>query len=158
MALPCAQLNRIGSDYVVLLVDDADAARKRYKKDLDLIKPDLAAYNKQKELALGLAPGTLSKAGGSSSALTQFDPKQGSSLQVSVELPHTTTWFMSIHRLLQQASSNGLRPRTSIVTPTACFTQTTSRARRLLTGWLLRLTESALSCRLAYKFTNSFRP
>ncbi|KAH9829544.1 SYF2-domain-containing protein [Rhodofomes roseus] len=63
--------------------NDADAARKRYKKDLDHIKPDLAAYNKQKELALGLAPGTLAKAGGSSSALTQFDPRQGSSLQVA---------------------------------------------------------------------------
>ncbi|KZT64420.1 SYF2-domain-containing protein [Daedalea quercina L-15889] len=63
--------------------NDADAARKRYKKDLDLIKPDLATYNKQKELALGLAPGTLAKAGGSFSALTQFDPKQGSELQVA---------------------------------------------------------------------------
>ncbi|PFH50831.1 hypothetical protein AMATHDRAFT_60296 [Amanita thiersii Skay4041] len=44
--------------------DDAQAARRRYKKDLDLIKPDLEAYNKQKEAALGLAPGTL----------TTFDP------------------------------------------------------------------------------------
>ncbi|EIN14570.1 mRNA splicing factor SYF2, partial [Punctularia strigosozonata HHB-11173 SS5] len=40
--------------------DHADSARRRYKKDLDLIKPDLAAYNRQKEIALGLAPGTLS--------------------------------------------------------------------------------------------------
>ncbi|KAJ6485699.1 SYF2 splicing factor-domain-containing protein [Mycena sanguinolenta] len=39
--------------------DDAHAARRRYKKDLDLIKPDLAAYNRQKELAMGLAPGSL---------------------------------------------------------------------------------------------------
>lgn len=85
VAFPCAQLCRAGSDDVNLFVDDADAARKRYKKDLDLIKPDLAAYNKQKELALGLAPGTLSKAGGSSSSVTQFDPKQGSSLQVGIE-------------------------------------------------------------------------
>ncbi|KAJ3731485.1 SYF2-domain-containing protein [Lentinula guzmanii] len=54
--------------------DDAHAARRRYKKDLDLIKPDLVAYNKQKEIAMGLAPGTLSN----------FDPKAGpSSLQVS---------------------------------------------------------------------------
>jgi len=60
--------------------NDGDAARKRYKKDLDLIKPDLAAYNKQKELALGLAPGTLAKAGSSSSsALSEFNP-QGSQL------------------------------------------------------------------------------
>ncbi|SJL10544.1 uncharacterized protein ARMOST_13931 [Armillaria ostoyae] len=48
--------------------DDAHAARRRYKKELDLIKPDLAAYNKQKEIAMGLAPGTL----------TSFDPKNGS--------------------------------------------------------------------------------
>ncbi|KIP09956.1 hypothetical protein PHLGIDRAFT_85904 [Phlebiopsis gigantea 11061_1 CR5-6] len=60
--------------------NDADAARRRYKKDLDFIKPDLAAYNKQKEIALGLAPGTLSKSGGSSSsAITAFDPQAGSS-------------------------------------------------------------------------------
>ncbi|EPQ51818.1 SYF2-domain-containing protein [Gloeophyllum trabeum ATCC 11539] len=39
--------------------DDAHAARRKYKKDLDYIKPDLAAYNRQKEVALGLAPGTL---------------------------------------------------------------------------------------------------
>ncbi|KAJ3746394.1 SYF2-domain-containing protein [Lentinula detonsa] len=52
--------------------DDAHAARRRYKKDLDLIKPDLVAYNKQKEIAMGLAPGTLSN----------FDPNAGpSSLQ-----------------------------------------------------------------------------
>lgn len=58
--------------------DDAHAARRKYKKDLDYLKPDLAAYNKQKEIALGLAPGTLSKAGqSSSSALTQFDPSGG---------------------------------------------------------------------------------
>ncbi|KAK0205455.1 SYF2-domain-containing protein [Desarmillaria ectypa] len=48
--------------------DDAHAARRRYKKELDLIRPDLVAYNKQKEIAMGLAPGTL----------TSFDPKNGS--------------------------------------------------------------------------------
>jgi len=41
--------------------DANDAARRKYKKDLDLLKPDLAAYNRQKEAALGLLPGTLSK-------------------------------------------------------------------------------------------------
>ncbi|KAG1740493.1 mRNA splicing factor SYF2, partial [Suillus paluster] len=40
--------------------DDAHAARRRYKKDLDLIKPDLVAYSRQKEAVLGLAPGSLS--------------------------------------------------------------------------------------------------
>jgi len=43
--------------------DDADAARKKYKKDLDLLKPDLETYTRQKEAALGLVPGALSRAG-----------------------------------------------------------------------------------------------
>lgn len=49
------------------ITDDADAARRKYKKDLDHLKPDLVAYNQQKEMALGLAPGTL----------TSFNPKSG---------------------------------------------------------------------------------
>ncbi|OAX31259.1 hypothetical protein K503DRAFT_814208, partial [Rhizopogon vinicolor AM-OR11-026] len=32
--------------------DDAHAARRRYKKDLDLIKPDLAAYSRQKDVVV----------------------------------------------------------------------------------------------------------
>ncbi|KAJ8508512.1 hypothetical protein ONZ45_g9223 [Pleurotus djamor] len=52
--------------------DDAHAARRRYKKDLDHLKPDLEAYNKQKAVAMGLAPGN--------NLLTGFDPTQGSSL------------------------------------------------------------------------------
>jgi len=59
--------------------DEEQQARKRYKKDLVHLKPDLAAYNKQKEIALGLAPGTLksgsSSAASSSSALATFDPQ-----------------------------------------------------------------------------------
>ncbi|KAG6816857.1 hypothetical protein H0H87_002343 [Tephrocybe sp. NHM501043] len=54
--------------------DDAHAARRRYKKDIDHIKPDLVAYNKQKEIALGLAPGSL----------VGFDPKAGSSQLVPI--------------------------------------------------------------------------
>ncbi|RDX42867.1 SYF2-domain-containing protein [Lentinus brumalis] len=59
--------------------DDADAARRKYKKDLDHIKPDLESYNRQKEIALGLAAGTLSKPGAASSskAITAFDPSGG---------------------------------------------------------------------------------
>ncbi|KAF9050971.1 SYF2-domain-containing protein [Hymenopellis radicata] len=60
--------------------DDAHAARRRYKKDLDLIKPDLAAYNKQKEVAMGLAPGTL----------TSFNPTQGTSSAVRICLVPTS--------------------------------------------------------------------
>jgi len=50
--------------------DDAHAARRRYKKDLDQIKPDLVAYNRQKEIAMGLAPGSL---------VTSFNPTTGAS-------------------------------------------------------------------------------
>src|SRR5882762_918729 len=60
--------------------DDAHAARRRYKKDLDQIKPDLVAYNRQKEVAMGLAPGTL---------VTSFNPTAGSSssaMQVRLSL------------------------------------------------------------------------
>lgn len=39
--------------------DDAHAARRRYKKDLDLIKPNLEVYNQQKAIAMGQVPGTL---------------------------------------------------------------------------------------------------
>lgn len=61
-------------------IDDAHAARRRYKKDLDQIKPDLAAYNRQKELAMGLAPGSL----------VSFDPSSSSSSssQVRFILPN----------------------------------------------------------------------
>ncbi|KAF6751196.1 pre-mRNA-splicing factor SYF2 [Ephemerocybe angulata] len=45
--------------------DDAHAARRRYKKDLDQIKPDLETYNQQKAMAMGLNPST-------SNALTAF--------------------------------------------------------------------------------------
>lgn len=59
----------IFTDFLILL-DDAHAARRRYKKDLDHIKPDLVAYNRQKEIAMGLAPGTL---------VSSFNPTAGSS-------------------------------------------------------------------------------
>jgi pre-mRNA-splicing factor SYF2 len=39
---------------------DADTnAHKLYNKNTHQLKPDLVAYNRQKELALGLAPGTI---------------------------------------------------------------------------------------------------
>jgi len=56
--------------------DDSDAVRKKYKKDLDHLKPDLEAYNRQKEIALGLAAGTLTKAGSSSSAVAPTSQEQ----------------------------------------------------------------------------------
>ena len=56
--------------------DDSDAVRKKYKKDLDHLKPDLEAYNRQKEIALGLAAGALTKAGSSSSAVAPTSQEQ----------------------------------------------------------------------------------
>jgi SYF2 splicing factor len=63
--------------------DDAHAARRKYKKEVDKLKPDLEAYNKQKETAMGLAPGTLSQSGSSSFSLDGFDPSAASSSQVT---------------------------------------------------------------------------
>ena len=57
--------------------DDAHAARWKYKKDVDKLKPDLEAYNIQKETAMGLAPGTLSQ-NSFSFSLTRCDPTQAS--------------------------------------------------------------------------------
>jgi pre-mRNA-splicing factor SYF2 len=67
-------------------LDDSHAARRKYKKDVDKLKPDLEVYNKQKEAAMGLAPGTLSQNGSSTSSLTSFDPTQASSSQVTLFL------------------------------------------------------------------------
>ncbi|KAG8824880.1 hypothetical protein FRC17_008994 [Serendipita sp. 399] len=39
--------------------DHDSNAHRKYKKDLDLLRPDLIAYNLQKEKALNLEPGTL---------------------------------------------------------------------------------------------------
>ena len=51
---------------LIQLSDDAHAARRRYKKDLDLVKPDLVAYNQQKAIAMGQVPGGFNSIGGSS--------------------------------------------------------------------------------------------
>jgi len=56
--------------------DDSDAVRRKYRKDLDHLKPDLEAYNRQKEIALGLAAGTLTKTGEGSSAVVPTSQEQ----------------------------------------------------------------------------------
>lgn len=40
-------------------IDAEQVSQRRYKKDLAYIKPNMASYNKQKEQALGLPPGTI---------------------------------------------------------------------------------------------------
>lgn len=51
-----------------LLPDEAHSANNAYTRLTNGLKPDLQAYNRQKELALNLAPGTLTSASASSSA------------------------------------------------------------------------------------------
>ena len=45
-------------------------AQRVYNKDTRKLKPDLAAYNRQKETALGLAPGTIVPVGAKGSSST----------------------------------------------------------------------------------------
>ncbi|KAL5497899.1 SYF2 [Sanghuangporus vaninii] len=56
--------------------DEEQQARKRYKKDLAFLKPDLETYNKQKQLALG-SGAAASSSSSASNALTTFDPSGG---------------------------------------------------------------------------------
>ncbi|KDQ17941.1 hypothetical protein BOTBODRAFT_104606 [Botryobasidium botryosum FD-172 SS1] len=63
--------------------NDAHQSRKRYKKDLGDLKPDLEAYNRQRELALGLEPGSLDSKKGSSQALVPVASGSGSALQAA---------------------------------------------------------------------------
>ncbi|KAI0299342.1 SYF2-domain-containing protein [Multifurca ochricompacta] len=83
--------------------DDSHAARRKYKKDIDGLKPDLEAYNRQKETAMGLAPGTLSQIGPLSSfSLTGFDPMQASGSQV---VPTTHQQQAAAESLYRDANS-----------------------------------------------------
>ncbi|OAX34260.1 mRNA splicing factor SYF2 [Rhizopogon vinicolor AM-OR11-026] len=84
--------------------DDAHAARRRYKKDLDLIKPDLAAYSRQKEVVLGLAPGSLASSGSNtpstSSALTSFDPSGGQVVTTAEQRMAAESFYRDANTLL----------------------------------------------------------
>ncbi|KAI0634360.1 SYF2-domain-containing protein [Trametes polyzona] len=87
--------------------DDADAARRKYKKDLDFIKPDLESYNRQKEIALGLAPGTLTKQGAASgsSAVTNFDPSGEASSALQVAGPSSLQQQLAAENLYRDANT-----------------------------------------------------
>jgi pre-mRNA-splicing factor SYF2 len=98
-----------------VFVDDAHAARRKYKKDVDKLKPDMEVYNRQKEAAMGLAPGTLSQNGSSEFSLTGFDPIQASGSQVMhflSTLPLTNTQFELVQLVptahQQQVAAEGL--------------------------------------------------
>ncbi|KAI0827287.1 SYF2 splicing factor-domain-containing protein [Trametes gibbosa] len=87
--------------------DDADAARRKYKKDLDFIKPNLELYNRQKEIALGLAPGTLAKQGAASgsSAVTSFDPSGGTSSSALQVAPSSLQQQLAAENLYRDANT-----------------------------------------------------
>ena len=59
-----------------LSVDAEDEAHKKYNRDLRATKPDLLGYERQKEAALGLAPGTLVPAGATSETLAVAGPSR----------------------------------------------------------------------------------
>jgi hypothetical protein len=122
------------SDQPFRFEDDAHAARRRYKKDLDQIKPDLAAYNRQKEIAMGLAPGTLVRAVDASSAstVTNFNPNAGSpSMQVRLLgwIYEQPSHIPNSYRLCLLANNNNSPPRISIAMLTAFCTPTASQVR-----------------------------
>lgn len=119
--------------------DDAHAARRRYKKDLDHIKPDLVSYNKQKEVAMGLAPGTL----------VSFNPTAGSSvMQVCIYYALSVVSLIptaALPRLYLQANSNSLRPKTYIAMRIRSFTEIANPLRMLLIVSLVKSTKSMCS-------------
>jgi pre-mRNA-splicing factor SYF2 len=59
------------------LVDAEDEAFKKYNRDIRNTKADLVAYERQKEAALGLAPGTLVPAGATSASLATSSRSKG---------------------------------------------------------------------------------
>ena len=58
-------------------VDAEDDAHKRYNKNIRTTKPDLVAYERQKEAALGLAPGTLVPLNATSSSIVASGSSRG---------------------------------------------------------------------------------
>lgn len=110
--------------------DDAHAARRKYKKDLDLLETDLEAYNRQKALATG-------------SALTTFDASGSSS---AVQVMQLTIYYPpeGSDRFRRQwvQSNNNLLTRTCTETHPPFFMATTSPARKQLTVWLAKSTKS----------------
>lgn len=61
----------------IRFADAEDDAYKKYNRNLRATKADLVAYERQKEAALGLTPGTLVPAGATSSPLTASSSKTG---------------------------------------------------------------------------------
>ncbi|WVR03671.1 hypothetical protein IAU60_000666 [Kwoniella sp. DSM 27419] len=63
-----------------------DDAHKRYNKNIRTTKPDLIAYERQKEAALGLAPGTLVPVAGSSSVSAAGSSRRAGGLSAAEDL------------------------------------------------------------------------
>ena len=66
--------------------DAQDEAHKRYNKNIRTTKPDLLAYERQKESAMGLAPGTLVPLDATSSSLAIAGPSSQRGLTASEDL------------------------------------------------------------------------
>ena len=124
------QVGLTGFCFSICLKDEEQQARRRYKKDLVHLKPDLATYNKQKEVALGLTPGSI-KAGPSSSssnAITAFNPGTVSSFDQN-------SLFMCPNYIVTNRlshTSNSKPQNHCIEMQIHCCTPTTSPVKRQL--------------------------
>lgn len=67
-------------------VDAEDDAHKRYDRNIRNTKADLLAYERQKEAALGLAPGTLVPVGASSRSIAQQGGSSSKGLTLAEDL------------------------------------------------------------------------
>jgi pre-mRNA-splicing factor SYF2 len=68
-----------GLEHLLMGLDAASDAHKKYERNIRVTKPDLTAYDRQKEAALGLTPGTLVRAGGSGGSGTVASRSKGMS-------------------------------------------------------------------------------
>ena len=60
-----------------MFADAEDDAHKKYNRNIRVTKPDLISYERQKEAALGLAPGTLVPVGSTNASLSVAGPSRG---------------------------------------------------------------------------------
>ncbi|RXK39681.1 pre-mRNA-splicing factor SYF2 [Tremella mesenterica] len=63
-----------------------DEAHKQYNRNVRVTKPDLVAYERAKEAALGLAPGTLVPANATSASLVAAGPSKAKGLSAAEDL------------------------------------------------------------------------
>ncbi|TFL03936.1 SYF2 splicing factor-domain-containing protein [Pterulicium gracile] len=81
--------------------DYSQAAQRRYKKDLDLINPDMDAYNQQKAAALGLGPSSSALVASSSSGA--LIPSQSQQLAAESFYRDSNTLIYGDHQPSEEA-------------------------------------------------------